>query len=79
MVEDAIRMITLGRCNWLFTGSERAGCLAAAIQSLLATAKLNGLEPYAWLKETFEKLPSWPYRRINELFPLRKEDPESCY
>ena len=43
MVENAIRPITLGRRNWLFTGSERAGCRAAAIQSLLATAKLNGL------------------------------------
>lgn len=71
MVENAIRPITLGRRNWLFTGSERAGCRAAAIQSLLATAKLNGLEPYAWLKNTLEKLPTWPYSRIDELLPLR--------
>ena len=71
MVENAIRPITLGRRNWLFTGSERAGCRAAAIQSLLATAKLNGLEPYAWLKDTLEKLPTWPYSRIDELLPLR--------
>lgn len=71
MVENAIRPITLGRRNWLFTGSERAGCRAAAIQSLLATAKLNGLEPYAWLKDTLEKLPAWPFSRIDELLPLR--------
>lgn len=71
MVENAIRPITLGRRNWLFTGSERAGCRAAAIQSLLATAKLNGLEPYAWLKDTLEKLPAWQYSRIDELLPLR--------
>ena len=71
MVENAIRPITLGRRNWLFTGSERAGRRAAAIQSLLATAKLNGLEPYAWLKDTLEKLPTWPYSRIDELLPLR--------
>ena len=70
-VENAIRPITLGRRNWLFTGSERAGCRAAAIQSLLATAKLNGLEPYAWLKDVLEKLPVWPYSRIDELLPLR--------
>lgn len=76
MVENAIRPITLGRRNWLFTGSERAGCRAAAIQSLLATAKLNGLEPYAWLKDVLEKLPTWPYSRIDELLPLRKETPE---
>ena len=69
--ENAIRPITLGRRNWLFTGSERAGCRAAAIQSLLATAKLNGLEPYAWLKDALEKLPAWPYSRIDELLPLR--------
>jgi transposase len=71
VVENAIRPITLGRRNWLFTGSERAGVRAAAIQSLLATAKLNGLEPYAWLKDTLEKLPTWPYSRIDELLPIR--------
>ncbi|MBP8195184.1 MAG: IS66 family transposase [Azonexus sp.] len=70
LVENAIRPITLGRRNWLFTGSERAGCRAAAIQSLLATAKLNGLEPYAWLKDTLEQLPAWPFSRIDELLPL---------
>lgn len=70
-VENTIRPIALGRRNWLFTGSERAGRRAAAIQSLLATAQLNGLEPYAWLKETLEKLPVWPYRRIDELLPVK--------
>ena len=70
-VENVIRPITLGRRNWLFTGSERAGCRAAAIQSLLNTAKLNGLEPYAWLKDTLEKLPTWPYSRIDELLPIK--------
>lgn len=74
LVENAIRPITLGRRNWLFTGSERAGRRAAAIQSLLATAKLNDLEPLAWLKDTLEKLPSWPYSRIDELLPLRAEN-----
>lgn len=71
LVENAIRPITLGRRNWLFTGSERAGRRAAAIQSLLATAKLNDLEPLAWLKDTLEKLPSWPHSRIDELLPLQ--------
>lgn len=56
--------------NWLFTGSERAGRRAAAIHSLLATAKLNGIEPAAWLKDTLEKLPTWPNSRIDELLPL---------
>jgi hypothetical protein len=69
--ENAIRPIALGRKNWLFVGSERAGRRAAAIQSLLATAKLNGLDPAAWLKEILEKLPTWPNSRIDELLPLR--------
>lgn len=71
-VENEIRPIALGRRNWLFTGSERAGRRAAAIQSLLRTAKLNGLEPYAWLKDTVEKLPAWPFSRLDELLPLRR-------
>ena len=70
-VENAIRPIALGKKNWLFAGSERAGKRAAAIQSLLITAKLNGLEPAAWLKDTLEKLPVWPNSRIDELLPLR--------
>lgn len=46
---------------------------AAAIQRLLATAKLNGLEPYAWLKDTLEKLSVWPNSRIDELQPFKTE------
>ena len=71
-IENAIRPIAIGKKNWLFAGSERAGKRAAAIQSLLGTAKLNGLEPGAWLKQTLEKLPLWPNSRIDELLPLRK-------
>ena len=52
-IENAIRPIAIGKKNWLFAGSERAGKRAAAIQSLLGTAKLNGLEPCAWLKDTY--------------------------
>ena len=70
-VENAIRPIALGKKNWLFAGSERAGKRAAAIQSLFATAKLNGIEPYAWLKDTLEKLPVWTMRRLDELLPLK--------
>ena len=70
-VENAIRPIAIGKKNWLFAGSERAGKRAAAIQSLLGTAKLNGLDPHAWLKDTLEKLPVWPNSRIDELLPLK--------
>ncbi|MFQ3666830.1 MAG: transposase domain-containing protein, partial [Sphingomonadaceae bacterium] len=48
---------------------------AAAIQSLFATARLNGLDPYAWLRDTLEKPPTWPYSRIDELLPLRCTSP----
>ncbi len=71
-VENCIRTIAIGKKNWLFAGSERAGIRAAAIQTLLGTAKLNGIEPYAWLKDTLEKLPTWPNSRIDELLPLKK-------
>lgn len=70
-VENAIRPIVLGKKNWLFTGTESAGKRAAVIQTLLATAKLNGLDPAAWLRDTLEKLPTWPSSRIDELLPLR--------
>lgn len=69
-VENAIRPIALGPKNWLFAGAERAGQRAAVMQTLLGTAKLNGLDPAAWLKDTLEKLPTWPNRRIDELLPF---------
>ncbi len=70
-VENSIRPIAIGKKNWLYAGSERAGRRAAAIQSLMGTARLNGLDPQAWLKATLEKLPTWPYSRIDELLPLK--------
>ena len=70
-IESAIRPIALGRKNWLFSGSERAGKRAAVIQSLIGTAKLNGIDPSAWLKDTLEYLPIWPNSRIDELLPIK--------
>ena len=72
--ENVIRPIALGRKNWLHYGSERAGHRAAAIQSLLITAKINGLNPAAWLADVLEKLPTWPNSRIDELLPLRQKE-----
>ena len=69
--ENAVRPIAVGRKNWLHYGSERAGHRAADIQSLLATAKLNGIDPEAWLVDVLEKLPTWPNSRLDELLPLR--------
>ena len=73
LVENTIRPIALGKKNCLFTGSERAGKRAAAIQTLLGTAKLNGLNPAQWLAGTLEKLPTWPNSRIDELLPFAPE------
>jgi transposase len=70
-VENHIRPIALGRSNWLFAGSLRAGKRAAAIMSLLHTARINGHEPYAYLKDVLERLPTQPASRIDELLPHR--------
>ena len=70
-IENVIRPIAVGKKNWMFVGSERAGRRAAAIQSLFATAKLNGLDPAAWLKMVLEKLPTCLNSDIDDLLPFR--------
>jgi transposase len=70
-IENRIRPIALGRNNWLFAGSLRAGQRAAAIMSLIGSAKMNGLDPYAYLRDVLERLPTQPARRIDELLPHR--------
>jgi len=70
-VENAIRPIAIGKKNWLFAGSKRAGH-RAAIPSLLATTRLNGLEPLRWLTGTREKLPTCPNDQIDSLLPFPK-------
>ena len=68
-VENCIRPIAIGRSNWLFAGSLRAGQRAVAALSLIQSAKPNGLEPYAYLKNILERLPAQPNSRIDELLP----------
>jgi len=68
-VENQIRPIALGRSNWLFAGSLRAGKRAAAIMSLVHSARINGYDPYAYLKDVMERLPTQPAARIAELLP----------
>ena len=68
-VENAIRPLALGRKNWLFVGSARAGERAAAIMSLLATAKANDHEPHAWLTDVLTRLPTTKDRDIGDLLP----------
>ncbi len=57
LVENAIRPFTLGRKNWLFSGSPRGASASAMMYSLIETAKTNGMEPYWYLRYLFEKLP----------------------
>ncbi len=68
-IENAIRPITLGRKNWLFIGGTKAGPRAAAIMSLVATAKANGLCPQAWLTDVLTRLPTTRNRDIDSLLP----------
>jgi len=68
-VENRIRPIALGRSNWLFAGSLRAGKRAAAVMSLIQSAKLNGHDPYRYLKDVLERLPTQAASRIQELLP----------
>src|SRR5574337_875173 len=63
-IENQIRPIALGRKNWLFAGSLRAGQRAAAIMSLIQSARLNGDEPSIYLKDTLTRLPTQPHSRI---------------
>ena len=67
--ENAIRPIAIGRKNWLFCGSESAGQRAAAVMSLLATAKANDLDPYAWLVDVLTRLPITLDKHIDSLLP----------
>lgn len=68
-VENRIRPIALGRQNWPFAGSLRAGRRAAAVMSLIHSAKLNELDPYVYLRDVLERLPTQPASRIAELLP----------
>ena len=70
IVERSIRPIALSRKNALFAGSDEGGANWAIIASLIETAKLNGVNPHAWLTDTLTKLVNrWPVARIDELMP----------
>jgi len=70
-LENQIRPWAMGRRAWLFTGSELAGQRAAVVMSLVQSAKLNGRDPHAYLKDVLQRLPSHPASRIEELLPHR--------
>jgi uncharacterized protein YheU (UPF0270 family) len=75
--ERALRAVALGRKNFLFCGSDAGGERAAAIYSLLGTAKLNGLDPELYLRRVFEQIADHPINRIQELLPWNFAAPQS--
>jgi transposase len=78
-IENRIRPVALGRSNWLFAGSLRAGQRAAVIMSLIQSAKLNGHDPYRYLKDVLERLPTQPASRIDELLPHHWQPPSAAH
>ncbi len=67
--ERALRGIALGRKSWLFAGSERGGDRAAFMYTLIVTAKMNDIDPRAWMADVLARLPDMPVSRLPELLP----------
>jgi transposase len=67
--ERALRGFALGRKSWLFAGSERGAHRAAAVTTLIATAKLNDIDPLAWLADALARIADIPQGRLPELLP----------
>jgi transposase len=67
--ERSLRGVALGRKSWLFAGSERGGQRAAAMYTLIGTAKLNGIDPQAWLADVIARISDMPVSRLHELLP----------
>ena len=67
--ERELRAVALGRRNWTFCGSDRGGERAAAFYTLIATAKLNGIDPEAWLADVLRRINDHPASRLDELLP----------
>ena len=67
--ERGLRGIALGRKSWLFCGSDRGGQRAAAMNSLIVTAKMNGVDPQAWLADVLARIAAHPAHRLDELLP----------
>ena len=72
--ERALRGIAIGRRAWLFAGSDRGGERAAAMFTLIETAKLNGLDPQAWLADVLRRINDHPAARLDELLPWNWKD-----
>src|SRR5580658_1153133 len=67
--ERGLRGVALGRKSWLFCGSDRGGQRAADMYSLIVTAKMNGVDPQAWLADVLKRIAAHPAHRLDELLP----------
>jgi transposase len=78
--EGSLRGIALGRKNYLFLGSDSGGERVATLYSLLETAKLNGMNPQAYLREVLTVIADYPVIRVEELLPCRLQAdlPNNC-
>ena len=77
--ERALRGIALGRKAWLFAGSDRGGDRAAVMYSLIVTAKLNDIDPQAWLADVLARIAEHPVRKLDELMPWNWRKPATVH
>ncbi|KHI35559.1 protein encoded within IS [Escherichia coli] len=71
IAENALRMVSLGRKNYLFFGSDHGGERGALLYSLIGTCKLNGVDPESYLRHVLDVIADWPVNRVSELLPWR--------
>lgn len=76
--ERGLRGIALGRKSWLFCGSDRGGRRAAAMYSLIISAKMNGVDPQAWLADVLARIATHPVHRLDELLPWNWAPPATA-
>src|SRR5690606_20015346 len=69
--ERAMRSVAIGRKNYLFVGSQTGGRAAAIAYTLIETAKLNGIDPQAWLADTLARIPDYKINRVDDLLPWK--------
>ncbi len=72
--ERVLRPLCLGRRSWLFAGSDRGGLRAAAMYTLIGTAKLNNVDPQAWLVDVLGRIAATPQSRLHELLPWKWQE-----
>lgn len=70
-VENTIRPVAIGRKNYLFAGSHNGAVRAAMLYSFLGTCKINNVNPFEWLRETLQKIPTQPMNKLTEMLPCK--------